>query len=297
MEQSATADWNHLRAFFWVARSASFTTAARTLGIPKSTLSRQIQALEQSLGTRLLQRTTRRVALTEIGATFFAHCERVMAEVEDAERAVRAYTAEPSGLLRVGVPVTFARSFLAPLLPAFCRKYPRIRLDLVLRGGRLDPLEMMLDVVIHIGRLADSTYVVRKLGSMPQSLFAAPAYLAQHPAPSRPEDLSTHSVIALSRSPTGSRLRLLSKEGKETTVRLDPRLTAADPVVAQTLATGGLGIAMLPAFLTRNDTQLVPVLPDWQPAPVEFFALSPARSLPAPKLRVFLEELEQTLRF
>ncbi|MBL8216493.1 MAG: LysR family transcriptional regulator [Bryobacterales bacterium] len=297
MEQSVISDWNHLRAFFWVARSASFTTAARTLGIPKSTLSRQIQALEQSLHTRLLQRTTRRIALTEIGSTFFAHCERVMAEMQDAERAVRAYTAEPGGLLRVGVPVTFARSFLAPLLPAFCHKYPGIRLDLVLRGGRLDPLEMMLDVVIHVGRLADSSYVVRKLGSMPQSLHASKAYLAQHPTPSRPEDLSTHSMVAFSRSPAGSRLRLFAKDGTEKIVPLDPRLVAGDPVVAHTLVAGGLGIAVLPAFITRHDSRLVPVLPDWQPAPVEFFALYPARSLPAPKLRVFLEELEQMLRF
>lgn len=297
MEQSSRADLNHLLTFYWVARSESFTAAARALQLPKSSVSRQIVALEQRLGTRLLERTTRRLSLTEIGRTYLVYCERVIAEAEEAERAVTAYTAEPRGLLRVGVPVTFARSFLAPLLPAFCRKYPQIRLDLVLRGGRLDPLQMQLDVVIHVGRLEDSSYVVRKLGSMQQGLFASKEYLQRYPTPQSPDDLRQHSMIAVSRTPAGSRLRLRHSQGDEVDLRLEPRLAAGDPVVAYTLAKGGLGIAMLPSFLSNSDTELVPVLPDWHPAPVEFFALYPARQLTSPKLRVFLSELETNLRF
>lgn len=295
MEQSFRADLNHFQTFYWVARSGSFTAAARVLRLPKSTVSRQISSLETRLGTRLIERTTRRLALTEIGQSFLAHSERVMAEAEEAERAITAYSAEPRGLLRVGVPVTFARTFLAPLLPEFCRKYAALKLELVVRGGRMDPVEMLLDVVIHVGRLADSSYVVRKLGSIAQGLFASRAYLKSHPAPESPAGLAAHSIIGISRSPNGSRWRLTDGTGRQEEVRFDPRLAVADPVLAHGLAAGGLGIAMLPAFLTRNDRSLVPVLPEWRPAAVEFFALYPARQLTPPKLRVFLEELEARL--
>lgn len=298
MEQSTRADLNHLQTFYWVAKSGGFTGAAKVLSLPKSSVSRQVAALESRLGTRLLERTTRRLALTEIGQTFLAHCERVLAEAEEAERAVTAYTAEPRGLLRVGVPVTFARSFLAPLLPEFCRKYPQVKLELTIRGGRLDPLELLLDVVIHVGKLDDSSYVVRKLGSMPQSLFASPDYLARAGTPADLDDLPKHAIVSVGRNAQGTRWAFAhAARGEKREIRFDPRLALGDPVLAHGAVAAGLGIGLLPEFLTRGDGRLVPVLPEWRAVPVEFFALYPARQLTAPKLRVFLEELEAGLRF
>jgi DNA-binding transcriptional LysR family regulator len=299
MEQSERTDFNHLQTFYWVAKTEGFTAAARALSLPKSTVSRHIALLEQRLRTRLIERTTRRIALTEIGKLYLAHCERVMADAEDAERAIAAYGAEPRGLLRVGVPVTFARSFLSPLLPDFCRKYPEVKLDLVLGGGnRLDPLEALLDVVIHVGRLKDSSYVVRKLGAMPLHLYASRQYLAKNKAPlHHPKDLEKHSVISGSRTPGGLRWKLHAADGRRQDVSLDPRLSVADPVISQQLAASGLGVAVLPEFLTKDTKNLVRVLPDWCLEELEFLALYPERQLMAPKLRVFLKELEARLSF
>lgn len=296
MEQSTRADFNHLQTFYWVAKAGSFTAAARVLNLPKSTVSRQIGALEARLGTRLMERTTRRVGLTEIGQVFLAHCERVMAEAEDAERAVTAYTAEARGVLRVGVPVTFARTFLAPLLGEFCRKYPLVRVELILGGGRFDPVESLLDVVIHVGRLEDSSYIVKKLGSMKQGLYASRRYLKGRPAPDSPDGLKEHSVIMMGRTARGSRWRLSGPDGRREEVRMDPRIAVADPVIAHQMVLAGLGIGMLPSFLTGGDERIVPVLPEWQAAAVDFFAFYPARTLTPPKLRVFLAELEANLR-
>lgn len=257
--------------------------------MPKSTVSRQIRALEQRLQVRLVARTTRRVDLTEIGGVYLGHCERVMAEAEDAERAVTAYSAEPRGLLRVGVPVTFARSFLTPLLPAFCDRYPGLRLDLVFRGGRIDPAEGLLDVVIHVGRLQDSSSIVRRLGAMGLALYASPDYVARRGLPALPAELAQHQALTSSRSPRGTRWRLHGPSG-EAEVNLEPRLTVADPVVTNELVRAGLGIGVLPDFLTR-DHALVRVLPDWQMNPLEFFALYPERQMTAPKVSAFLELL------
>lgn len=285
-----------MQTFYWVAKSAGFSSAAKALGLPKSTVSRHIGLLEARLGARLVERTTRRIALTELGQLYLAHCERVMADAEEAERAVTAYTGEPRGLLRVGVPVTFARAFLAPLLPEFCRKYPQLKLELVLGGALLDPLESVLDVVIHVGRLQDSTYMVRKLGSMPQNLYASRDYLRKYGAPEKLGDLAAHQVIMISRSPRGMRWKLRKGEnGPFEEVRLDPRLVVADPVIAFQTAEAGLGVAMLPEFLASRSKKLERVLIEWRPSEVEFFAIYPARRLAAPKVRVFLEELQANL--
>jgi len=280
-----------MQTFVWVARSGSFTRAAKALAMPKSTVSQHLRALETSLGTRLMQRTTRRLALTEAGKLFLSHCERAISEAEDAERAVTHYRSEPRGLLRVGVPVTFARTFLAPLLPSFCRKYPEVRVELVI-PGRLDPVENMLDVVIRAGRIEDSSYVLKKLGEIGQGLFASRGYVKTSGTPESPAQLAAHNLIAISRQPQGARWKLKHRGGKEVEVRFEPRLAVADPVVAHLLAAAGMGIAVLPEFLSRGDRRLSQVLADWSPSSVELFALYPAREMTPPKLRVFLEELQ-----
>lgn len=296
MEQLNRMNLNHLSTFYAVARKGSFTAAARDLGFPKSAVSLQVRQLEERLGTRLLQRTTRKVALTDIGEVFLAHCERVMTEAEDAEKAVSEYTAEPRGLLRVGVPMTFARTFLAPVLPILCEKYPHLNVELVIPGGRLDLVENLLDVSIRIGgKLADSSYVLHKLGELPQGLFASRKYLARNPAPKVPADLARHTLISTGRTPTGWQWKLRDQMGKEQEVRFEPRVAIPDPVLAHLMTQSGVGIGLLPAFLTKNDDKLVPILKSWKLAPIEVFALHPARKLTPLKVRVFLEELQKNL--
>ncbi len=296
MEQTPRTDLNHLRTYYWVAKSKSFTGAAAALQMPKSTVSQQIRSLEARLGSRLIQRTTRNLVLTEVGQVFFAHCERAVLEAEDAERAVTSYAAEPRGLLRVGVPATFARVFLAPVLPLFCRKYPHVKFEFVIPGGRMDPLQNLLDVVIRVGKVEDSSYVVRGLGSLRRALFAAPEYLAERAAPQHPQELAAHSLIATGRNANGARWTLRHLEGREEEVRFDPQLTVPDPVLAHDLTCSGLGIAVLPEFVTRQGPPLLRVLEEWEPTPVPILALCPARELAPWKLKVFLQEVEKNLR-
>lgn len=296
MKQSRKPDLNQLLTFERVARSGSFTAAARALQLPKSTVSLQIRALEARLGTRLLQRTTRRVALTEAGKIYLSYCERVIAEAEDADQALLSYTGEPRGLLRAGVPATFARVFLSPILPEFCRKYPLIQLEFLIPGGRVDPVEHLLDVVIRIGPMADSSYVIRKLGEFPRGLFASGAYLRRSGRPVAPRDLAAHSIISTSRTQQGGQLRLRNRGGQEEEARFDPRVSVPDPSIAHQLAVCGTGIAVIPEFLARGTPRLQRVLPEWTPPPVEVCAVYPARQLVPAKLTVFLNEVEAGLR-
>lgn len=298
MEQSSSRlDLNHLVTFYWVAKSGSFTKAAAVLRKPKSTMSQQIRSLESRLGTRLLQRTTRKLVLTEVGEIFFVHCERALEQTEEAERAARSYAAEPTGLLRVGLPATFARVFLAPVLPAFCRKYPQIKLEFLIPSRRMDPIENLLDLVIRIGRVEDSSYIVRRLGSLRRRLYAAPGYVKRHSVPVQPQDLTEHTLIATGRDPEGAQWKLQHQDGREVVVRFDPYIAVPDPVLAHDLTCSELGIASLPEFVTREGPRLVPVLEEWRPSPVEVVALYPAREFVPLKMKVFLQELEANLRF
>ncbi len=297
MEQAQRPNLNHMLTFYWIAKSNSFTGAATALGMPKSTVSQQLRALETRLGARLIQRTTRNLALTEVGRLFFGYCERAVAEGEEAERAATSYAAEPQGLLRVGVPATFGRMFLAPVLPAFCRKYPQVRFEFVIPSGRMDPLANLLDVVIRIGKVEDSSYIVRQLGSLQRGLFAAKEYLLAKGTPKLPQDLSAHALISTSRTPAGGHWRLRHAANGVEDVEFEPQISVPDPVLAHDLTCAGLGIGILPAFVTRQPPDLVRVLQAWDPDPVEIVALYPARQLAPLKLRVFLQELEEKLRF
>ena len=295
MDQSKPGDLNELRTFYWVAKSGSFTGAGKILSLPKSTVSRQIAMLESRLGARLIARTTRRIAITEVGQVFLAYCERLVSEAVEAEHAASMHSSTPRGLLRIGCPLTFARSFLAPFLPNFCRKYPDVKIEIVLHMGRMDAISARLDVVVQIGRLEDSSYVVRKLGSLGGGFFAAPRYLKQYEVPKTLQDLAKHRVIMSNRAPGGARWKLEGPRRRIQEIGLDPYLTVPDPVVAYELALAGLGIAMLPFWLAGKDDRLEPVLEKWHTAPQDMCAVYPARQLMTPKLRVFLDELQSSL--
>jgi DNA-binding transcriptional LysR family regulator len=161
----------------------------------------------------------------------------------------------------------------------------------------MDPLENLLDVVIRVGRVEDSSYIVRQLGSLGRGLYAAREYLTKSGTPETPQELPEHALISTSRKPGGGRWRLRhAKEGVEE-VRFDPQIAVPDPVLAHDLTCAGLGIGILADFVTRQTPDLVRVLPGWDPDPVEIVALYPARQLAPWKLKVFLQELEENLQF
>src|SRR5262245_27738901 len=186
-------DLNEIAVFARVVQAGSFTAAAKALGMPKSTVSRKVSELEERLGSRLLQRTTRKLSLTDVGRTYYDYSARIVGEVEDAERAVSDLQSTPRGLLRVTAPVNFA--FLNPIAADYLRRYADVRLDLFCTGRSVDLVEERFDVGIRAGALVDSTLIARSLGTVRWFLVATPGYFRKRGRPRSPEDLTKHDSL------------------------------------------------------------------------------------------------------
>ncbi len=294
-------DLNDLRFFVEVSDARSFTAAARKLAVPKSTVSRALQRLEERLGVRLVERTTRRVALTEVGELYLNHCRRVMEEAEEADLAINALLAEPRGRLRVGVPIPFARLIAGPLLADFLARYPQVQVQLELLDNDSAIHSDTLDLMIRARALGDSGLLVRPLFKVLPGIFASPAYLDAQGWPETPAALRGHSCIATScdtvAGEPGSMTTWRLRRGSEIAeVQIAPRVALPDPEMNRQLTLAGVGIALLSKGLVRADVEagrLVRVLPEWEPEPVALYALYPTRLGSSPKVRAFLEFLKE----
>ncbi len=284
-------DLNELFVFARVVQAGSFTGASRELGMPKSTVSRKVSELETRLGARLLQRTTRKLSLTDVGHTYYQHAQRVVAEVEEAERAVTRLQEVPRGLLRVTTPLNFG--FLGPIVASFLRRHPEVQVELVGADRIVDLVQEGFDVAVRAGPLADSTLVARRLGALQSFLVASPRFLRMHGTPKQPEDLERFDcvVFAGASDPTTWRLSL---DGKTRAVQVSPRLLVNDFEFLDEAARQGLGIAMLPLFRCIDDLRtkrLTRVLPAWCSPQAPIHAVYPSTRHLSPTLRAFLDHL------
>lgn len=296
MEQSIAAiDPNDLLIFAHVADLGSFSRAADKVGLPKSTVSRRLAALEQQLGERLLLRTTRRQTLTEFGALLLEHARQVVAEVEAVAALRERRQAVPSGRLRVSMPSDLASLMLADHLAAFAATYPEVSLELDLSARRVDLLSEGFDLAVRMGDLpSDSLLAARRLKVLSVGLYAAPGYLAEHGHPQAPQDLAAHQCV-----------RLLGRQGEPASwvltqgdVRWEDvppgRLAANSPETLLRLARAGAGIAAVPDVFATSDVQrgsLVRVMADWAMPAQAASAVFPERKLMPPKTRVFIDML------
>jgi DNA-binding transcriptional LysR family regulator len=291
---------NELQFFVQVSQTQSFTKAAKLMGVPKSSVSRAILRLENRLGVRLVERTTRKVSLTEVGELYLNRCRRVMEEVEQADLAVGALQVMPRGLLRVGAPVAFARSILGPSMGDFLTMYPELRVRLEMLNGGESSREGALDVVIRAGALEDSGLLMKPLMRIRLGAYASPGYLQNHRLPECPADLCQLSCITTSCDTLGEpgdfttwRLR---RDAELEEIRVDVRVSVPDPTINHQLAVQGAGVALLAQSVVRADIEqgrLIRVLADWEPDPVELHALYPSRLDSSPKVRAFLQFLQQ----
>jgi DNA-binding transcriptional LysR family regulator len=291
---------NELQFFVQVSQTQSFTKAAKLLGVPKSTVSRAILRLENRLGVRLVERTTRKVALTEMGELYLNRCRRVMEEAEQADLAIGALQVMPRGLLRVGAPVAFARSILGPSMGDFLTMYPELRLRLELLNGGESSRDGALDVLIRAGALEDSGLLMKPLMRIRLGAYASPGYLKSHKLPECPADLRQLSCITTSCDTPGEpgdfttwRLR---RNAELEEVRVDARVSVPDPTINHQLAVQGAGVALLAQSIVQADIEqgrLMRVLADWEPDPVELHALYPSRLDSSPKVRAFLQFLRE----
>jgi DNA-binding transcriptional LysR family regulator len=286
---------NDLLLFARVAELRSFSRAAERLGLPKSTVSRRVSALEAQLGERLLQRTTRKLVLTEFGQAVLEHARHVAEDVEAAAAVAQNRQVQPSGRLRVTMPGDFAWLVLGPMLAEFAIAYPAVTLEVDLTARFVDLIGEGYDVAIRMGTLRDdASLAARRIACFTAGLYAAPAYLKRHGTPSRPEDLLAHATLhVLSR--TGDPLPWVLHHGKQRWEGAPAaRAIANSPGLLMTMAVRGAGITIANDHFALAHVQrkeLVCVLPDWRPAPVSAWAVFPAGRLMPAKTRVFIDAL------
>ena len=292
-----------MRAFVRAVEVGSFSKAAAEEGVKVSTVSRYVTALEADLGAALFNRSTRSLHLTEVGASFYEHAARILAEVEEARLVATSLNARPQGPLRINIPSAFGRRHVVPHLSDFLREYPDIRVDATLTDATVDLIASGADLAVRIGALADSSLVAKRLAPHRRTLVASPAYVADRPPLAEPRDLIDHECLAFALQPKDAwyfrRRDALLDEQLEIAVR--GRLRANDSEALLDMVMAGLGIALLPTWLTGEQVsaaRLVTILPEWE----GLIALGPERAIwgvyppkkvLAPKVRAFLAFLEQ----
>lgn len=285
---------NALRLFVRVARRGSFSAAGRELGVPQSTVSRTIAALEREIGTGLLVRTTRAVMLSEAGRDFLMQIEPILADLDEAEHTARG-TGELKGLLRVGLGTSLASRLVIPRLKPFLDRHPALQVDLILDDQRQNLVVEGVDVALRFGALTDSALIVRKLLSWPRLLVASPEYLRAAPLLSVPADLAAHKVIV---GPQGISDWTFSRAGTTITIPMDGRLKVAALEGAIAAANADLGIVMASTGACRQELergQLVRVLADWDLGSVDLHAVFMAGRAGKPSARALVAYLRDAL--
>lgn len=284
-----------MRVFVAVVERNGFSAAADALDLSTAAVTRQIAALEKRLSARLLNRTTRRVSPTSIGAAYYQRCVQLLAEFDALEASVGAQALQPSGRLRINAPVSYGIARLAPLLPGYAERHPDVELDLSLADRQVDMVEEGFDLAIRITRQPSPSLIARRLAAI--VLCAAPAYLARHGTPARPDDLAQHACLAYSYWAGGDSWQLQGPQG-EASVPVRARMRANNGEVLREAAIAGMGIIAQPDFIVGQalaDGRLVPVLPDWRLPPVGIHAVYASRSHLAPKVRSFIDYLVEQL--
>ncbi len=288
---------NDLALFARIVESGSFSLAAQRVDLPKSTVSRRIALLEAKLGERLLQRTTRKLMLTEFGESLLDHARKVVEEVEAAGALVQHRQLAPSGRLRISMPGDFANLGMTLMISKFIERYPAIQLELDLSPRRVDLVGENFDIAIRMGDLPDdSSLHARRVALEKIALYAAPSYIARRGMPQHPDELLEHDLLCLGSRNGGAQTWKLTK-GKTVWEReLPARLTANSPDLLTRIACAGTGIAAssnLFAEASMEKGELVRVLPEWSLPEVTGWAVFPGRRLMPAKTRVFLDMMEE----
>jgi DNA-binding transcriptional LysR family regulator len=285
---------NDMALFVEVARAKSFRKAAEVLEMPNSTLSRRISELEKAIGLRLLHRTTRKIELTEAGTLYYERSKRIVDEARLAHEQLGEMLGQPTGMLRVSLPVDFATLYLTPIIIDFAHQFPDITFEFDLTPRRVDLIAEPFDVAIRLGEMQDSSLIARLIGQHSRHLYASPSYIETNGKPKSPADLVNHQCICMLRVPTWTLLN-----GNSRVDVVPPgRFTLNSMGMIRALAVSDVGIAMLPEKIAANDIAsggLVHILPEWQGTPVNIYALTETRLIPA-KTQRFLEFLNAKLR-
>ena len=296
-----TASSLEMTVFVTAVDAGNFSAAARVLGLTPSAVSKQISRLESRLGARLLNRSTRRTSLTDVGRDFYDRSRTILAEIDEAERAVGHASDEPRGTLRVTASISFGQRQIVPLVPEFVSRFPDVRVDMVVSDRVIDMVDERIDVAVRVSAPADSALIARQLIPDRRVVCAAPEYLSAHGIPSVPEDLTAHKALIYSTvySDTWRFGGRLGGSSGPTAVRVSSNFAANSGEAIRDLALQGAGIARLATFLVGPDIKagrLIELLPDWHdPQENIIHAVYPSRRLVPPSTRAFVDFLVEKL--
>ncbi len=286
-----------IEVFVKVVQAGSFSQAAKILGMPNSTVSAKVSQMERRLGVTLLQRTTRKLNLTQAGKSYFRRCAQALNDLQAAESELATAQSEPQGVLRLTAPVEIGHSVLPAVIRAYLQKHARMTVDLIVTNRLLDLITEGVDVAVRAGKLKDSALIARRFALGRFTLWASPVYLKNHSAPSHPKELSRHNFLQFSLFK--SRPLELTNGKDSVKIAVSGRLLADDFEVLKSCAVLGEGIAFLPSFLCgeeKTHNKLVRVLPGWHGDSVSFSLVYPAQRFVSPKVRAFIAVAEEMLK-
>jgi DNA-binding transcriptional LysR family regulator len=279
--------------------TGSFSETARTMNLTPSAVSKQIARLEDRLGVRLFNRTTRRLAPTEEGRAYYERCRQILADVEEAEAAVSQLNATPRGVLRVNMPIVFGRRHVVPALSDFLGRYPDVHLDVTMTDQFVDPIAEGVDMLIRVGELKDSSLIARKLAGSRRVIIASLEYWKKHGKPASPDDLTRHNCLTYAYLATGDDWRMTGPDGVEHVVAVSGNFAANNGEALMAAALDGVGVALLPTWMCGPELQsgeLAEVLADYTlPEPSVHAIYPPGRHLSA-KVRAFVDFLVERFK-
>jgi DNA-binding transcriptional LysR family regulator len=285
-----------LQVFAQVVESGGFSRAAKRLGLSTTAVSRHVAELEAHLQTRLLNRTTRRLSLTESGQAFYGRAVQLLQDLQEAEQEATQAAITPRGTIRLAASVTFGARHVAPAIAGFLARYPDVKFDVQLSDRIVDLVEEGFDLGIRIGGVGSENLVARKLGETRLVACAAPEYLARHGTPATPDDLLRHNCFVYEYALPRGQWRFLDAEGREHTVRIGGRAQSNSGDLNVALAARGAGIAFEPDFICADDIRagrLVALLPDYAPPLAPIHAVYPTRKHLSAKVRLFVAYLAE----
>jgi DNA-binding transcriptional LysR family regulator len=283
-----------IETFVQVAESGGIGTAAERLGVAKSAVSRRLKDLEERLGVRLVNRTTRQLSLTDTGKSYYERAAQILADLEDADQTAAAVHGALSGRLKVAAPQSFGVMHLTPAVTTFLEAHPELWIDLDLNDRRVDLVNEGFDIAVRIGQLEDSSLIARRLAPVRNIVCASPAYLEKHGTPRRPEDLMDHAYLRYSNVPERRVFAWIDEQGRERVVNPRARFVANNGNMLMAAAEAGLGIISQPTFLVYEsirDGSLVPILTDIEWWQLGAYALYPPGRHLSAKVRAFVDHL------
>ena len=293
-------DLDDFYCFALVVEHGGFSAAERATDIPKSKLSRRVYNLEERLGVRLIQRSSRHFAVTEIGMNVYRHAQVMMNAAQAAHDLVDHLSVKPRGVIKVTVPVDIAQNQLTKILPDFLKLYPEIRVQLIISNRRFDVINEGIDIALRVRSNLDDdpSLVIRQFSTIDQHIFASQAYLNEYGSIKKPEDLSQHRILSLADDHLDQQIILHNKENQQEKVKVNPVIMASNLLMLANLASQNCGVALLPDTIASEYVrtgELVRILPDWKAPHGIFHAVYPSRRGQLPAVRVFIDYLVEQL--